>query len=235
LLAQASPNRALPRSVVLFAAVEDRWRAVSHPTGSHAAAVKLNQFLASGRKSFGTAELAHPSHLISQRGTGTPFGDLRVSCPQNLPRDQGEKVNHAVGTLCRVLQVSRAAHYHWSTHPLSAPRARGHPRYPRRAFPGRLGAVRGTAAHGVGPSEPRGMGSRPCRRPRRRAVHSRVVARRGIHPLRSPQLRPRVAGGAPRRMITCSRARRPGQPEPTRADAEGSACRTGAPLTRGPR
>jgi transposase InsO family protein len=31
-----------------------------------------------------------------------------------------EKVNHAVRTLCRVLQVSRAAYYHWSIHPLSA-------------------------------------------------------------------------------------------------------------------
>ncbi len=31
-----------------------------------------------------------------------------------------EKVNHAVRTLCRVLQVSRAAYYHWSSHPLSA-------------------------------------------------------------------------------------------------------------------
>jgi len=31
-----------------------------------------------------------------------------------------EKVNHAVRTLCRVLQVSRAAYYHWSVHPLSA-------------------------------------------------------------------------------------------------------------------
>ena len=31
-----------------------------------------------------------------------------------------EKVNHAIRTLCRVLQVSRAAYYHWSIHPLSA-------------------------------------------------------------------------------------------------------------------
>jgi hypothetical protein len=31
-----------------------------------------------------------------------------------------EKGNHAVRTLCRVLQVSRAAYYHWSIHPLSA-------------------------------------------------------------------------------------------------------------------
>ena len=31
-----------------------------------------------------------------------------------------EKVNHAVRTLCRVLQVSSAAYYHWSIHPLSA-------------------------------------------------------------------------------------------------------------------
>ncbi len=31
-----------------------------------------------------------------------------------------EKVNHAVRTLCRVLQVSRATYYHWSIHPLSA-------------------------------------------------------------------------------------------------------------------
>ena len=31
-----------------------------------------------------------------------------------------EKVNHAVRTLCCVLQVSRAAYYHWSIHPLSA-------------------------------------------------------------------------------------------------------------------
>jgi len=31
-----------------------------------------------------------------------------------------EKVNHAVRTLCRVLQVSRTAYYHWSIHPLSA-------------------------------------------------------------------------------------------------------------------
>ncbi len=30
-----------------------------------------------------------------------------------------EKVNHAVRTLCRVLQVSRTAYYHWSIHPLS--------------------------------------------------------------------------------------------------------------------
>jgi len=30
-----------------------------------------------------------------------------------------EKVNHAVRTLCRVLQVSRTAYYHWSRHPLS--------------------------------------------------------------------------------------------------------------------
>jgi transposase InsO family protein len=30
-----------------------------------------------------------------------------------------EKVNHAVRTLCRVLQVSRAAYYHWSINPLS--------------------------------------------------------------------------------------------------------------------
>jgi transposase InsO family protein len=31
-----------------------------------------------------------------------------------------ERVNHAIRTLCRVLQVSRAAYYHWSIHPLSA-------------------------------------------------------------------------------------------------------------------
>ncbi len=31
-----------------------------------------------------------------------------------------EKVNHAIRTLCRVLQVSRAAYYHWSIEPLSA-------------------------------------------------------------------------------------------------------------------
>jgi putative transposase len=31
-----------------------------------------------------------------------------------------EKVNHAVRTLCRVLQVSRAAYDHWSIHPLFA-------------------------------------------------------------------------------------------------------------------
>jgi hypothetical protein len=31
-----------------------------------------------------------------------------------------EKVNHAIRTLCRVLQVSRAAYYHWSIHRLSA-------------------------------------------------------------------------------------------------------------------
>ena len=31
-----------------------------------------------------------------------------------------EKVNHAIRTLCRVLQVSRAAYYHWSIQPLSA-------------------------------------------------------------------------------------------------------------------
>ena len=31
-----------------------------------------------------------------------------------------EKVNHAVRTLCRVLQVSRAAYYHWSIHLFSA-------------------------------------------------------------------------------------------------------------------
>jgi hypothetical protein len=30
-----------------------------------------------------------------------------------------EKVNHAVRTLCRVLQVSRAAYYHWGHQPLS--------------------------------------------------------------------------------------------------------------------
>ncbi len=31
-----------------------------------------------------------------------------------------EKVNQAIRTLCRVLQVSRAAYYHWSLQPLSA-------------------------------------------------------------------------------------------------------------------
>ena len=31
-----------------------------------------------------------------------------------------EKVNHATRTLCRVLQVSRAAYYHWAIQPLSA-------------------------------------------------------------------------------------------------------------------
>ena len=31
-----------------------------------------------------------------------------------------EKVNHAVRTLCRVLQVSRTAYYQWSIEPLSA-------------------------------------------------------------------------------------------------------------------
>jgi hypothetical protein len=31
-----------------------------------------------------------------------------------------EKVNHAVRTLCRVLQVSRTAYYQWSFEPLSA-------------------------------------------------------------------------------------------------------------------
>ena len=31
-----------------------------------------------------------------------------------------EKVNHAVRTLCRVLQVSRTAYYRWSLAPLSA-------------------------------------------------------------------------------------------------------------------
>src|SRR5207302_8233792 len=30
-----------------------------------------------------------------------------------------EKVNHAVRTLCRVLQVSRTAYYQWSLEPLS--------------------------------------------------------------------------------------------------------------------
>ncbi|HEY2703123.1 MAG TPA: hypothetical protein VGL20_05485 [Candidatus Dormibacteraeota bacterium] len=30
-----------------------------------------------------------------------------------------EKDNHAVRTLCRVLQVSRTAYYDWSDHPLS--------------------------------------------------------------------------------------------------------------------
>ncbi len=44
LLAQASPNRALLSSVVLFAAVEDRRRAIRPLTGSHAAATKLNWF-----------------------------------------------------------------------------------------------------------------------------------------------------------------------------------------------
>jgi len=47
-----------------------------------------------------------------------------------------EKVNHAVRTLCRVLQVSRAAYYHWSIHLLVCarecrPRAyRAHRIYP---------------------------------------------------------------------------------------------------------
>jgi hypothetical protein len=40
---------------------------------------RVREAIRSERKSFGTAPLAHASHLIRQRGTGTPLGDLSLA------------------------------------------------------------------------------------------------------------------------------------------------------------